>query len=75
VQFARLWAIVALCTVVHFLGGTAARCSHLGVLPHAPYAVFAGSLPSLVVVLPRLCGEHVFVTARDPGHHVPFPGV
>jgi hypothetical protein len=36
------------CMLLH---STAARCSHLGILPWAPYAVFAGPLPSLAAVL------------------------
>jgi hypothetical protein len=40
-----------------------------------PDAVFAGPLPGLVVVLPSSCGEHMFMTTCDLGHHTPFPGV
>jgi hypothetical protein len=71
----RWRSVVALCTVVRFLGGAAAGCSHLGILPQAPYAVFAGLLPGLVVVLPRSRGEHMSVTTCDPGRCTPFPGI
>jgi hypothetical protein len=66
---------MVLCAVARLLGGAAAGCSHSGVLPRAPYAVFAGPLPGLVVVLPRSHGERVSVTVCDPGRHAPFPGV
>jgi hypothetical protein len=66
---------VASCAVAHFLGGAAARCSRSGILPQAPYAVFAGPQPGLVVVLPRSCGECMSMTAHDLGHRTPFPGI
>jgi hypothetical protein len=56
------------------LRGAAARYHHPGVLP-VPYATFTGLLPGLAVVLPRSCGECVFVATHNPGRHVPFPGI
>jgi hypothetical protein len=57
------------------LHGVAARCCHPGVLPQAPYAVFAGLLPGLSVVLPRSCGERVIMAVHNPGRCMLFPGV
>jgi hypothetical protein len=56
------------------LCGVAAGCSHPGVLPQVPYAVFAGPLPSLSV-LSESSGEHVLMAARDLGHCTLFPSI
>jgi hypothetical protein len=61
------WSVAATCAVTHTCCGAAAGCSPPGILPQVPYTVFAGPLPGLVV-LPRLCGEHIFMTACNPGH-------
>jgi hypothetical protein len=45
---------------------------HLGVLPQAPYAVFARLLPSLAAVWHR---AHMVVAVLGPGHRMLFPGV
>jgi hypothetical protein len=68
-------SITAPCAAARFLCGTAAGCSWPGILPRVPYAVFAGLLPGLAVVLPRSCGEHVFMAMHNPGRHALFPGI
>jgi hypothetical protein len=57
------------------LCGAAAGCSHLGILPQAPYTVFARPLPNLAAVLPRSHGEHVIMVVCDLGCCTLFPGV